>query len=238
MARLLRTTTFSLGVPVLVRATMIQGGPGLPWLRSMTVLLTMRESRMPRKLMPCQWSVTTTLFSTTQFTKNPSKQPIACIVLRSGWLGFTWLMNTLPRRVTPRTSPVPTPPGPTDQLWKPSSWLVSGGSFDVVVLDAVVLEQAVVAQPAQAVGGEAVDQVLLDARRRAADADPEPHVAHAAAADGHAVGVHPDPAGGDVHPVGRRPGRRASAIENTSLSSHRRRPRQDRRSCGPRRSRS
>ena len=39
--------------------------------------------------MPCQWSVMTTLFSTTQFTKKPSKQPIACMVLRSGWFGFT-----------------------------------------------------------------------------------------------------------------------------------------------------
>ena len=85
------------------------------------MLFTMRESRMPRKLMPCQWSVMTTLFSTTQSTKKPSKQPIPCMELRRGWLGTQSLTNTLPRRVTPRTSPVPTPPGPRDQLWKPSS---------------------------------------------------------------------------------------------------------------------
>ena len=78
--------------------------------------------------MPCQWSVMTTLFSTTQFTKKPSKQPMACIELRSGMVRVRRLMKTLPRSMTPRTSPVPTPPGPTDQLWKPSSWLVSGGS--------------------------------------------------------------------------------------------------------------
>jgi hypothetical protein len=108
---------------------MIQGGPGETLSRSITVLFTMRESRMPRKVMPCQWSVMMTLFSTTQFTNHPSKQPIACMELRSGLAGSRWLMKMFPRRVTPRTSPVPTPPGPTDQLWKPSSWFASGGSW-------------------------------------------------------------------------------------------------------------
>src|SRR6185295_11243587 len=73
--------------------------------------------------MPCQWSTITTLFSTTQSSKNPSKQPMPCSSPRNGSVASSYSMMTLPRRTTPRTTPVPTPPEPLVQDWNPSSWL-------------------------------------------------------------------------------------------------------------------
>ncbi len=158
--------------------------------------------------MPCQWSVTTTLFSTTQPIEETVEATDALHRAAKRVAG----VHVVDEDVAAQDDALNLARAHSAGAHRPAleAVVVVGvvRSSDQVVLDPVVLEQAVVAQTPQAVGGEAVDQVLLDARVVTADTDPEADVAHATAPNGHTVGAHGDAARGHVHPIRSTPCRR------------------------------